>query len=93
MGFGIHQVRLCGQLRQQGLEVSMRARIQTRRQPATGHAQPRPSGHPAMRQAASEQHLMQQHSILHAPILSEYMPASIRSGSLSNMHRSLEFMI
>ena len=67
MGFGIHQIRLCGQQRQQGLEVGMRARIQARLQPATGHAQPRPPGHPAMRQAASGQHLMQQRSILHAP--------------------------
>ena len=67
MGFGIHQVRLCGQQRQQGLEVGMRACIQARLQPATGHAQPRPPGHPAVRQAASGQHLMQQRSILHAP--------------------------
>ena len=67
MGFGIHQVRLCGQQRQQGLEVGMRACIQTRLQPATGHAQPRPSGHPAMRQTAPGQHLVQQRCILHAP--------------------------
>ena len=67
IGFGIHQVRLCGQQRQQGLEVGMRACIQTRLQPATGHAQPRPSGHPAVRQTAPGQHLVQQRGILHAP--------------------------
>ena len=67
MGFGIHQVRLCGQQRQQGLEVGMRACIQARLQPATGHAQPRPSGHPAVRQTAPGQHLVQQRGILHAP--------------------------
>ena len=67
MGFGIHQVRLRGQQRQQGLEVGMRARIQACLQPATGHAQSRPSGHPAMRQTAPGQHLVQQRGILHAP--------------------------
>ena len=45
----------------------MRACIQARLQPATGHAQPRPSGHPAVRQTAPGQHLVQQRSILHAP--------------------------
>ena len=67
VGFGINQVHLCGQQRQQGLEVGMRARIQTRPQPATGHAQPRPPGHPAVRQAASGQLLVQQRGVLHAP--------------------------